>query len=59
MNKGEEQQLELREREVERDLGVMVDSGLAFREHVAYCTAKANKVVGIIRTSFDHLNRPW
>jgi len=55
MNKGQEQQLELRESGVERDLGVMVDSGLVFKEHVAYCTAKANKVVGIIRRSFDHL----
>jgi hypothetical protein len=33
----------------------MVDSGLVFKGHVAYCTAKANKVVGIICRSFDHL----
>ncbi|KAA0187846.1 hypothetical protein HAZT_HAZT005004 [Hyalella azteca] len=43
MRKGQEQQLELRESGVERDLGVMMDYGLVFKEHVAYCTAKANK----------------
>jgi hypothetical protein len=46
----------LRESDVEKDLGVMVDSKLLLKEHVASCTAKANKVVGIIRRTFDHLS---
>jgi hypothetical protein len=41
--------------EVEKDLGVMIDSKLSFKDHVAYNTAKANRMVGIIRRTFDHL----
>jgi hypothetical protein len=52
---GRKQKVELRESEVERDLGVMLDSRLSFKDHVAHSTAKANKVLGIIRRSFDHL----
>ena len=46
----------LTENEVEKDLGVNIDSKLSFRQHIAQATAKANKVVGIIRRSFDHLS---
>ena len=46
----------LTENEVEKDLGVNIDSKLKFREHVAQVTAKANQRVGIIRRSFDHLS---
>jgi hypothetical protein len=52
---GRKQKVELRDSEVERDLGVMLDSRLSFKDHVAHSTAKANKVLGIIRRSFDHL----
>jgi hypothetical protein len=51
----EECTIELKESEVERDLGVMVDNGLSFKNHVAQATAKANKIVGIIRRTFDYL----
>ncbi|KAA0201322.1 hypothetical protein HAZT_HAZT010647 [Hyalella azteca] len=34
--------LELAEGEVERDLGVIIDNKLSFKEHVAQCTANAN-----------------
>jgi hypothetical protein len=47
---------ELRESDVEKHLGVMVDSKLSLKEHVASCTAKANKVVDIIRRTFKHLS---
>ncbi len=40
---------------MERDLGVTIDDGLTFRQHVSQSTAKANRIVGIIRRSFDHL----
>ena len=33
-----------------------VDNKLSFRQHISQSTAKANKVVGIIRRSFDHLS---
>ena len=51
--KKQDERLQLAETEVERDLGVMVDNRLSFKSHIA--TAKANKVVGIIRRTFDHL----
>ncbi|XP_076451264.1 uncharacterized protein B0403.1-like [Babylonia areolata] len=45
----------LEESDVQRDLGVLVDKDLSFKNHVAHATAKANKVLGVIRRSFDHL----
>jgi hypothetical protein len=41
--------------EAERDLGVVIDNRLTFRNHVAQATAKANRTLGVIRRSFDHL----
>jgi hypothetical protein len=52
---GEEYTVKLQESSVEKDLGVFVDNGLSFKEHVAKSTAKANQVVGVIRRSFDYL----
>ncbi|XP_076462066.1 uncharacterized protein LOC143294576 [Babylonia areolata] len=46
----------LEEHEHEKDLGVHVDNKLCFKEHVAKSTAKANRVVGIIRRTFDFLS---
>ena len=45
----------LEEIEAEKDLGVLIDNQLSFKSQVATITAKANKVVGIIRRSFDNL----
>ncbi|XP_076448651.1 uncharacterized protein LOC143285278 [Babylonia areolata] len=39
----------------EKDLGVVVDSQLTFKDHVSQTTSKANKILGVIRRSFDHL----
>ena len=39
----------------EKDLGVIVDSQLTFKDHIAQATTKANRVLGVIRRSFDHL----
>ncbi|PIK55907.1 hypothetical protein BSL78_07177 [Apostichopus japonicus] len=41
----------------ERDLGVVVDNGLNFREHVASIVSKANSILGIIRLTFRYLDR--
>ena len=38
-----------------KDLGVLVDDQLTFKEHIATATAKANRVLGVIRRSFQHL----
>ena len=45
----------LKETKSEKDLGVVVDDKLIFQQHVDQCTAKANRTVGIIRRSFNHL----
>ena len=45
----------LQETEVEKDLGVYLDNQLCFKSHVAQITTKANRIVGIIRRSFDNL----
>ena len=41
--------------EVEKDLGVFVDHDLSFKHHISQATAKANRVLGVIRRSFDYL----
>jgi hypothetical protein len=40
----------------EKDLGVIFESSLRFREHVQAKTLKANSMFGIIRRSFHHLD---
>eukprot|EP00745_Piridium_sociabile_P038620 TRINITY_DN7074_c0_g1_i4.p1 TRINITY_DN7074_c0_g1~~TRINITY_DN7074_c0_g1_i4.p1 ORF type:complete len:223 (+),score=50.00 TRINITY_DN7074_c0_g1_i4:280-948(+) len=56
MQDGTQGTIMLEEHEQEKDLGVIVDNKLGFKEHVAKSTAKANKVVGIIRRTFDFLS---
>ena len=46
----------LKEIESEKDLGVTIDNSLNFKLHIAQITAKANRMVGIIRRSFNFLN---
>ncbi|KAK3771263.1 hypothetical protein RRG08_024342 [Elysia crispata] len=38
-----------------KDLGVVVDSQLNFKDHISQATTKANRILGVIRRSFDHL----
>ena len=45
----------LKESKSEKDLGVIIDNELSFKEHIATATAKANKIVGLIRRTFDYL----
>ena len=46
----------LAESEYEKDLGVLIDNKLGFSNHVAHVTKKANRIVGIIRRTFDFLS---
>ena len=46
----------LKETEKEKDLAVMIYNKLSFKDHVAQATAKGNRMVGLIRRSFDYLN---
>ena len=41
----------------EKDLGVVVDSELAFAEHITEKVKKANSIIGIIRRSFSCLDK--
>lgn len=52
---GAEVPLPLTESQVEKDLGIYIDSKLCFKEHVSQSTTKANRIVGVIRRSFDYL----
>ena len=45
----------LKTSKAEKDLGVVVDSQLNFKDHVSQATTKANRILGVIRRSFDHL----
>ena len=53
--KGELQRVTLKESTKEKDLGVVIDENLNFKEHVAQATNKANRMTGLIRRSFDYL----
>ena len=43
--------------EVEKDLGVFIDSHLSFEEHIAVKVKKANGLMGMIRQTFDHIDK--
>ena len=45
----------LKTSKAEKDLGVIVDSQLNFKDHISQATTKANRILGVIRRSFDHL----
>ena len=40
----------------EKDLGVMIDSQLTFKDHIAPKVKKENMMAGLIRRSFSFLN---
>ena len=46
----------LRKVEVERDLGVEMDHLLKFREQAATAVGRANKILGLIKHSFAHID---
>ena len=39
-----------------RDLGVQVDKNLSFQEHIQLQVSKANRILGMLRRSFEHLD---
>ena len=47
----------LADSKIEKDLGVTVDNHLSFKEHIASAVAKAIRVLGVIRRSFQQLDR--
>ena len=55
-NHGSSERTQLCESMLERDLGVNVDNELKFSKHTAIQVNKANKILGLIRRSFEFLN---
>ena len=54
-HKGETSRHPLSSTDAEKDLGVIIDKNLSFKNHIAQATAKANRTLGVIRRSFDYL----
>ncbi|XP_072051737.1 uncharacterized protein [Amphiura filiformis] len=48
----------LRKLEEEKDLGVLFDSSLTFRKHVGAVTNKANRIVGVMKRTFEYMDIP-
>ncbi len=42
---------------VEKDLGVQIDEELKFHKHVSAAISKANQIVGIVKRTFDTLDK--
>ena len=51
---GGESRKELAHTAAEKDLGVVIDKKLSFRNHVEKATAKANRTLKVIRRTFDY-----
>ena len=47
---------DLEVREEEKDLGVVFDPTLKFSKHVSVVANKANRIVGLIKRTFDHMD---
>ena len=53
----EDDQTDLEETTVEKDLGIWVDNELGFKEHINKVVNKANSTLAIIRRSYTYLDR--
>ena len=53
---GSLERIVLEKSELEKDLGVHVDSDLKFSKHVEIQVNKANRLLGLIRRSYEHLD---
>ena len=42
--------------EMEKDLGIHVGNKLRFKDHAEIATSKANKILGLIRRSYEYLD---
>ena len=53
---GSSDRVSLEKLEIEGDLGVQVDKDLRFSQHIETQVNKTNKLLGLIRRSYEHLN---
>ena len=42
---------------MEKDIGVNFDDGLKFSEHIAICVKKANQKLGLVRRTFEYMEK--
>ena len=48
----------LEEARSEKDLGIILQSNLKFNQHINMAPNKANKMTGLIKTTFTYLDKP-
>ena len=48
--------VKLKVAKTEKDLGVIIDDALSFKEHVKRSLSKANQALGIVKRTFNYLN---
>lgn len=53
----EEKKIEVQQVKLEKDIGVNFDDGLKFSEHISICVKNANMKLGLIRRSFEYMDR--
>ena len=56
-NNGEDSTVTLEETSEEKDLGVLIDNQLKFSKHTQSIVADANKILGLMKRSFEELNK--
>ena len=53
---GSSERVALEKSEIEKDLGIQVDKDLRFSQHIETQFKKANRLLGLIRRSYEHLD---
>ena len=48
---------DIRDEMTERDLGVAIDNHLNFKLHISQTVSQANRLLGMIRRSFEYLDQ--
>ena len=55
MRQSDNTTLDSRDEMTERDLGVVIDNHLNFKLHISQTVSQANRLLGMIRRSFEYL----
>ena len=58
MQQGGEEETVIEKTNQEKDLGVLIDGRLTFEDHIQDKVNKANRIMGMIRRSFEYLDIP-
>ena len=57
MRQSDNTTLDIRDEKTERDLGVAIDNHLNFKLHISQTVSQANRLLGMIRRSFEYLDK--